>query len=146
MSLTWICESPARWDDDKQRVLSSALESGALSLAVPAMDGLLPGVWWRVEQDGYTVAYGWMDVVWGEAEILLAVTPEAQGIGIGEMVLEMLEAEARCQGLSYLYNVVPASHPAPEQMTGWLEERGFEASADGERLVRRVRGEQRLAA
>jgi len=145
MSLTWICESPAFWDADKARVVGG-VEAGSLDFKPPAADGVLPGVWWRVEQDGFAVAYGWMDVVWGEAEILLAVAPVARSIGVGGMVLDLLEAEAAERGLSYLYNTVPAGHPDRDEMISWLESRGFYPSADADRLVRRVRAAARQAA
>ncbi len=127
MRLIWTCESPAFWDDDKARVLESARPAG-----------ILPGVWWRVSRGDYAVAYGWMDVVWGEAEILLAVAPEARGIGIGSLVLDGLEAEAARRGLSYLHNTVRPDHPERERVLRWLTSRGFQPSADGGRLVRRV--------
>jgi len=145
MSLTWNCESPAYWDKEKARIVGG-VEAGALDFEAPAEGAVLPGVWWRVEQDGYVVAYGWMDVVWGEAEILLAVDDVARSIGVGGMVLDLLEAEAAERGLSYLYNTVPKGHPDREATTRWLSSRGFYQSADEERLVRCVRGAARKAA
>ncbi len=137
MSLIWTCESPAFWDDDKARVLES-----------DRPEGILPGVWWRVSQGEHAVAYGWMDVVWGEAEVLLAVAPEARGLGIGSLVLDKLEAEAAERGLSYLHNALRPDHPERERVLGWLTRRGFQPSVDGARLVRRVRraGRARRAA
>ena len=53
-------------------------------------EGVFPGLarsrgeplssdWWRVERDGRVVAYGWLDDVWGDAEILLAVEEAGPG-------------------------------------------------------------------
>lgn len=96
-----------------------------------ANDALVPGTWWRVEQGGRTVGYGWLDVVWGDAEILLATDPEARRTGVGGFVLEHLEAEARTLGLNRVYNMVRPTHPEGEVLRGWLEKRGFTASEDG---------------
>jgi GNAT superfamily N-acetyltransferase len=138
MGLTWIRESPAHWDSDKARVVGGA-SPGIFDpeLARRAEGEVLPNDWWRVESDGRTVAYGWMDVTWGDAEILLVVDPDARGQGVGTFVLDHLEQEAWDRGLRYLYNVVPDRHPAHEQVKAWLESRRFAASDDG-KLMRAV--------
>ena len=125
------------WDAGKQRVLGAAPE-GALPPYERVPGGLAPGDWWRVEADGQTVGYGWMDVVWGDAEILLAVSPEAQGTGVGSYILEQLEQEARMRGLNRIYNSVRRTHPARQQVMAWLGRRGFAGNGDHEQLVRTV--------
>jgi ribosomal protein S18 acetylase RimI-like enzyme len=131
----WLAEKPARWDESKQRIIGDAPvgifdrrygESG--------IGELLPGEWWRVEEGGAVVGYGWLDVVWGDAEILLAVLPEAQDRGVGGFILEELEREAAARGLNYLYNVVRPTHPDASRVSAWLERRGFRASEDGSLL------------
>jgi GNAT superfamily N-acetyltransferase len=100
-----------------------------------------PGEWWRVEDEsGRVVAYGWMDVVWGDAEILLAVDPPARGHGVGTFVLERLQLEAARRGLHCLCNVVSPDHPRKVEVTRWLELRGYSATADGRLLRTVVRG------
>ena len=133
----WIHESPARWDEEKESVLGAA-PAGALEVDALRGASLLPGDWWRVEEDGRTVAYGTMDAVWGDAEILVAVRPESQGQGLGAFVLAKLEEEARAQGLRYLYNVVRPTHPRGEAVTKWLLGRGFKPSEEGGVLRRRT--------
>ena len=91
----------------------------------------------RVEQDGAIVGYGWIDVVWGDAEILLATSPEAQRSGVGTFILDHLDEEARGMGLNYIYNMVRPTHPEAETVTAFLVKRGFESKPDG-RLTRRV--------
>jgi N-acetylglutamate synthase-like GNAT family acetyltransferase len=138
MALTWIQESPPYWDADKARIVGGA-GAGIFqpSLTEREEGSLLPNDWWRVESDGKTVGYGWMDITWGDAEILLAVDPAARGRGVGTFILERLEAEARERGLHYIYNVVSDTHPDHDEVTQWLEARRFSASEDG-KLLRAV--------
>jgi N-acetylglutamate synthase-like GNAT family acetyltransferase len=138
MSLRWIQESPGRWDADKARIVGGAPAGVFDSRFRACREGdLLPAEWWRVEDDGKTVGYGWLDVVWGDAEILLASDPGCVGRGVGSFILEGLEAEARDRGLRYLYNLVRPTHPQAAEVTRWLEKRGFHKNEDG-RLSRGV--------
>jgi GNAT superfamily N-acetyltransferase len=134
MGLEWIHENPPRWDDDKARITGAA-PPGVFDFGHLRPSDAVPGEWWRVEDDGSVVAYGWMDTVWGDAEMLLAVDPGHQGRGVGTFVIEQLEREASSRGLNYLFNVVGPGHPDGEQVTAWLQRRGFELSSDG--LLRR---------
>lgn len=138
MGLQWIQESPPYWDADKARIVGGA-GTGIFDAALTSQQegALLPNDWWRAEDDGKTVGYGWMDVTWGDAEVLLAVEPEARGRGVGTFILERLAAEARERGLHYLYNVVSETHPLHAEVTAWLEARSFTASEDG-KLLRAV--------
>ncbi len=138
MELRWIQESPPTWDADKARIVGGAgADVFEPSLVDRAEGTLLPSDWWRVEADGKTVAYGWMDVTWGDAEMGLAVGPDHQRQGIGTFILDRLEEEAEARGIHYLYNVVRASHPQQEEVTEWLQARRFSASEDG-KLLRAV--------
>lgn len=130
MSLSWKHEPGARWDDDKQRILGGQPD-GIFDLEAMSPQKLLPGQWWRVERDGQTVGYGWMDNVAGDAEILLATDPQAQHQGVGSFILEQLEREAAARGLNYLSNVVRPTHPDPDGITRWLKKRGFVGRDDG---------------
>jgi GNAT superfamily N-acetyltransferase len=136
MALEWIRENPPYWDSEKQRILGGA-EPGALQLPSHAFGELLPGEWWRVEEGGAVVGYGWMDCTWGDAEILLAVDPSRRGAGVGTFILDRLEEEGRERGVNYLYNLVRPTHPRKREVSAWLEARRFERSPD-ERLMRRV--------
>lgn len=139
--LRWIRESPARWDVDKARIVGEAPQGTFVGDFRHLRDGAVtPGDWWRVEDDGRVVAYGWMDVVWGDAEIMLAVDPAVRGHGIGSFVLDKLQLEAARQGLHCLCNVVPVNHPKRDEVTQWLEARGYSATADGRLLRTVVRG------
>lgn len=101
----------------------------------------LPGTWWRLEEEGTLLGYGWMDVTWGDAQILLAVDPDARRGGHGKTILDHLEAEAHRSGLAYLFNTIPSDHPDPDGVRAFLTANGFEASGlDGNMLRRRVRG------
>lgn len=137
MSLSWIAEKPPRWDADKQRIVGGA-PAGSLEIDDYAEGDSIPGEWWRVEQDGKTVGYGWMDTTWNGAEILLAVDPDAQGGGIGGFILDKLDAETASKQLNYMFNEVQANHPRREAVTKWLEARGFEGTDDGQ-LKRHVK-------
>lgn len=134
--LAWIAETEPRWTPDKARVLGGAPAGAFDTRLTQAHPGdMVPGTWFRVERDEVVVGYGWLDVSWGDAEILLAVDPSAQEQGIGSYILDRLEAEARAMGLRYLTNIVRPSHPHGEQVATWLGRRGFRASEDG-RLLR----------
>ncbi|MEQ1565690.1 MAG: GNAT family N-acetyltransferase [Myxococcota bacterium] len=130
MELQWVTDgSPARWDDDKERVIRAPKAAVFPSLASVAPGSALAGDWWRVTDGGRTVGYAWMDVTWGDAEVLLAVDPSTQRHGVGTFALDRLDREAGRRGVRYLYNVVPAAHPEPAALASWLERRGF-VSAD----------------
>lgn len=138
MPTTWNHENPALWDAAKRRILRGA-QAGALPDYDMTAGGVAPGDWWRVERDDEVVGYGWMDVVWGDAEILLAVAPEAQGSGAGGFILGKLEDEARARGLKRIYNSVRPGHPGRQQLMAWLGRRGFSGGSDHEQLQRIVR-------
>jgi GNAT superfamily N-acetyltransferase len=137
MSLTWIRETPPVWNDDKRRIIGGA-PAGVFSLGPFQPGDVVPGDWWRVESGGEVVGYGWMDHAWGDAEILLAVSPDRQDQGAGTFILDRLEDEAAERGINYLYNVVPESHPDRARLERWLLRRGFVASQEGGLLKRRV--------
>lgn len=138
MALRWIHENPAHWDDDKARIIGGAPE-GIFDARYAACERgeIVPGEWWRVQDGDAVVGYGWMDVNWGDAEILLATDEGARGRGVGSFILEQLANEASERGLNYMYNVVRTSHPDREGLTAWLKRRGFAAEDDG-RLLRSI--------
>jgi GNAT superfamily N-acetyltransferase len=127
----WIRETPARWDEDKQRVLGG-LAPALFGLGVPTNGDALADEWWRAEAGGRVLGYGRLDDTWGDAEILVLVAPEARRTGVGTVILEHLEREAAARGLAYIYNVVPAGHPDPEPVMGWLTAHGFSPTGVGE--------------
>lgn len=130
----WVAESePARWDEGKARIVGGEAEGvfdpryGRLTVGDVAA-----GNWWSVKDaSGKVLGYGWMDVVWGDAEILLAVSRDARGRGVGSFIMQSLEKEAFQRGLRYVTNVVRATHPERERIVGWLEARGFSCGEDG---------------
>ncbi len=137
MAFRWIHESPPVWDAGKARVIGAAPDGVFL---LERRDGaVLPGDWWRVEDDGETIGYGQMDNNWGDAEVLLAVDPARQHPGVGTFIPDRLEDEAIARGINYLYNVVPDSHPDRDGLTRWLQRRGSAASKEGRLLRRPVR-------
>lgn len=137
MSHTWIHENPPRWDAAKKTIIGGAPD-GIFTMPAFSDGDLLPGEWWRIENDGQVVGYGWLDAVWGDAEILLAVAPDGRGRGVGTYILEQLEREASSRGLRYLYNVVRETHPDGDAVKAWLEKRRFEKAHDHDRLRRLV--------
>jgi N-acetylglutamate synthase-like GNAT family acetyltransferase len=137
MSLTWIHESPARWDAGKESIVGGA-PAGIFAVRGSRPGDVITGDWWRVEDEGRTVGYGWMDTVWGDGEVLLAVDPAARRRGVGGFILARLDEEASIRGLNYLYNLVRSTHPDREKVTHWFESRGFVADSDGQVLRRRV--------
>jgi GNAT superfamily N-acetyltransferase len=130
MGLTWVREDTPVWDATKQSIVGGAPE-GALEIPKLDLGALAPGEWFRAEDGGTTVGYGWMDCTWGDAEITLAVDPRRQGEGIGAFIVSHLEREAAARGVNYLYNAVRPTHPDRDRVTRWLESRGFAPSGDG---------------
>jgi GNAT superfamily N-acetyltransferase len=130
MSFEWIRENPAQWDEPKGVIIGAA-PSGIFQVGPHEQGNLIPGDWWRVEEAGAVVGYGWMDRTWGDAEILLAVDSRQRRRGVGSFILENLEKEAATQGVNYLYNTVRLTHPDRAEITTWLENREFSRSGDG---------------
>jgi len=136
MALAWVREDTPVWDATKQSIVGGA-PAGALELPHLELGDLAPGEWFRVEDDGTTLGYGWMDCTWGDAEVTLAVDPRRQGEGIGAFIVRHLEKEAAARGVNYLYNAVRPTHPGRDTVTRWLERNGFQPSGHG-LLKRRV--------
>ena len=137
MSLSWHRDLPV-WNAGKRRIVGNTPPGVLDSRYSEIKEGAsVPCNWYRVEDDGKTVGYGWIDVVWGDAEILLATDSDTQNSGVGTFILNHLEEEARNMGLNYIYNVVRSTHPDAEKVTAWLVKRGFESKPDG-RLIRKV--------
>lgn len=132
MGLSWVRESPARWDSHKAHIVGAAA-AGVFDTRLKALreGDLVPGEWWAVVDGGKTIGYGWMDVCWGDAEILLAVDPESRRRGIGSFILDRLHEEAHRRGLNYLTNIVRPTHPDGAKVAAWLEAHGFQPSEDG---------------
>jgi N-acetylglutamate synthase-like GNAT family acetyltransferase len=143
MSLVWIREPTALWDADKQRIIGGS--PGLLTISASTPGAVLPGDWWRVEDNGRVVGYGWMDYSWGDAEVLLAVEPGDQSRGVGTFILDRLDEEAATRGLNYLYNVIPAQHPDKIGLKRWLLQRGFVGAKDGDLFKRTVQSRKHNA-
>ena len=122
--------------------LLGSAPDGVFSQFSALADGdLVPGEWWRVTDGDEIVGYGWMDVSWGWAPVLVATRSDQQGRGVGSFAMDQLAAEAHARGLSYVFNVIPATHPDADGLAAWLQARGFEpAQADGRMLRRRTPG------
>lgn len=138
MPLTWTREENPTWAEHKSRIIGGA-PAGAFDLSRYTGGGTLPGEWWRVEEQQRVRGYGWMDVVWGDAEILLAVDPAAGRAGIGAFILEQLANEAASRGVRRMYNRVRAEHAEGDRVVGWLLRRGFHRVFDSDELERPVR-------
>lgn len=132
MALTWVRERAAVWDADKKRIVGDApkgvFDARYRELAPGAP---VPGEWWHVEDAGKVVGFGWLEVVWGDAEVLFAVEPKAREKGVGKFVVEKLGGEAKSRGLRYMYNTVRPTHPEADRLAAWLAKRGFKAMDDG---------------
>jgi N-acetylglutamate synthase-like GNAT family acetyltransferase len=134
--LSWVKDDDPRWDADRERVLAGA--GPEVFPGLPREPGArLPSDWWRVEDGGRVVGYGWLDDVWGDAEILLAVEEGARGRGAGAFALARLEEEATARGLNYVVNVVRDTHPDRDAVSAWFHAHGFSGTEDG-RLRKRV--------
>jgi N-acetylglutamate synthase-like GNAT family acetyltransferase len=134
--LRWVKDDDPRWDADRERVFATIGTDVFPGLA-RQMGDQLPSDWWRVEDGGRVVAYGWLDDVWGNAEILLAVDESARGTGAGAFALARLEDDAAARGLNYVVNVVRDTHPERTAVTDWFLAHGFTGTDDG-RLGKQV--------
>src|SRR3954470_770731 len=135
-ALRWVHEHDPRWDADRQRVFAG-VPGSVLPAAARRPGERLSSDWWRVEREGRAVGYGWLDDVWGDAEILLAVEESARGTGAGAFTLARLEDEAAARGLNYVVNVVRDTHPDRDAVTAWFLAHGFSGTEDG-RLRKQV--------
>ena len=129
--LQWVHEPDPRWDADRDRVFATVPEGVFRAVARPPGERL-PGDWWRVVDGERVIGYGWLDDVWGDAEILLAVEEGARGTGAGRFLLDRLEEEAAARGLNYVMNVVHDTHPDRAAVTAWFLAHGFSDSEDGQ--------------
>ncbi|MEP7090996.1 MAG: GNAT family N-acetyltransferase [Nocardioidaceae bacterium] len=137
MALTWTHEASPTWDADKRRVVGSA-PRGVFDLAY-ADGAALPGDWWSCTSEGTVLGYGWLDATWGgDAEILLAVSADAQQHGVGSFVISHLEDEAASRGLNYVYNTVRDTHPDRDDLHDWLAVRGYRGGTSETTLRKRV--------
>lgn len=129
--LEWQKESHPVWDEPKQRIIGDA-PAGTFDRRYAELESgsAISGEWWGVVADNRVIGYGWLDVVWGDAEILFAVDPVVHGHGIGRFIVEQLDGECRSRNLNYMYNVVSPSHPRSGWMTAWLIDLGFQESSD----------------
>ena len=135
-SLRWVKDDDPRWDADRERIFASVPE-GVFRAESRTPGERLTSDWWRVEDGGRVIAYGWLDDVWGDAEILLAVDESARGTGAGAFTLARLEEEAAARGLNYVLNVVRDTHPDRARVTDWFRAHGFTGTEDG-RLIKQV--------
>lgn len=137
MPLTWVREDTPVWDAAKQKIVGGA-QQGTIDVPSLAPGELAPGEWFRVEDAGSILGYGWMDCTWGDAEVTLAVDPAHRGEGVGAFIVRHLESEAAARGVNYLYNAVGPNHPFKTEVTRWLERLGFQRTGDN-LLKKRVR-------
>lgn len=138
----WIRETPSRWDAGKRAVLGD-LRPALFGFGDPDDGDALGDEWWRAEDGGDVVGYGRLDDTWGDAEILVLVSPGRRGSGVGSFILDRLEHEASTRHLNYIYNVVPVGHPTAETVTAWLQARGFAPTEAGELRKRLPRADPR---
>jgi N-acetylglutamate synthase-like GNAT family acetyltransferase len=134
--LTWVKDDDPRWDADRERVFAT-VPDGVFRAETRTPGERLSSDWWRVEDGGRVIGYGWLDDVWGDAEILVAVEEAARGTGAGAFALARLEEEAAARGLNYVVNVVRDTHPDRVSVTEWFLAHGFAGTDDG-RLRKRV--------
>jgi GNAT superfamily N-acetyltransferase len=128
--LTWVKDEDPRWDADRERIFATVPE-GVFRPEARNPGERLSGDWWRVQDGDRVIGYGWLDDVWGDAEILLAVDEGARGTGAGAFALSRLEGEAAARGLNYVVNVVRDTHPDQAAVTEWFLAHGFARSEDG---------------
>jgi GNAT superfamily N-acetyltransferase len=134
MLLEWVFEHPALWDEPKIRIIGEAAAGvfdARFRRCTPGQT--LPGDWWHAmdKGTGKVLGYGWLDIVWGDAEVTFAVDPRAEKQGVGSYILSQMELEVRRRGVNYLYNTVRPTHPDADVVTAWLVKRGFKRSEDG---------------
>jgi N-acetylglutamate synthase-like GNAT family acetyltransferase len=141
--LRWVKDDDPRWDADRERVFAT-VPAGVFAVEARQPGERLPSDWWRVEEGDRVIGFGWLDDVWGDAEILLAVEAPARGSGAGAFALARLEDEAAARGLNYVVNVVRDTHPERESVTAWFLAHGFAGTDDG-RLRKQVGGRGRDA-
>ena len=89
--LRWVKDDDPRWDADRERVFAT-VPDGVFRPSCPAAAASgCPATGGGSEAGRRVVGYGWLDDVWGDAEILLAVEDGARGTGAGAFALARLE-------------------------------------------------------
>ena len=136
MARAWTSETPPRWDAAKVDAFAPAGPEQH-GLGRPGAGDVLGDAWWRAEDDGEVLGFGRLDDSWGDAEVLVVVSPAHRRSGVGAWIMDRLEQEAATRSLNYVYNVVPVAHPEADAVRRWLLDRGFTETSDGE-LRRRV--------
>src|SRR3954462_10541156 len=124
--LTWVKDDDPRWDADRERVFAT-VPAGVFRSEIRTPGERLSSDWWRVRDGDRVIGYGWLDDVWGDAEILLAVEADARGSGAGAFALSRLGEEAAERGLNYVVNVVRDTHPDRAAVTAWFLAHGSPA-------------------
>jgi GNAT superfamily N-acetyltransferase len=140
-ALRWVKDPDPHWDADRRRVFAAVPDAVFPGLARREGEPLASD-WWQVVDGDRVVGYGWLDDVWGDAEILMAVDRDARGTGAGAFALARLEEEAAARGLNYVLNVVRDTHPEKDTVLDWLHGHGFAQAEDG-RLRKRVGDRER---
>src|ERR1700761_8666115 len=97
--LQWIREDDPRWDADKQRLFGPA-ELAATALTPPVRGGPVADEWWHVaDAAGGVGGLGLVGSEVGRGEITFNGRRDRRGEGIGEFIVDHLEAEAVARGL-----------------------------------------------
>jgi N-acetylglutamate synthase-like GNAT family acetyltransferase len=138
MTREWIREAPAYWDERKAAMFED-LDPNLFGIRATEAGSPIGDEWWRVEGDGEVLGYGRLDESWGDAEVLVVVSPAVRRTGVGAFILDRLAGEADARHLNYVYNVVPRKHPYARDVERWLIASGFTEAGDGEyrKAVRR---------
>lgn len=126
--MDWIQEVPAKWDDDKQKLI----KEGAFNLGSPAIGGELNGKWYRMQiEGGAVIGYGWITESGGDAEISVAVAEEHKGNGLGGRIIDKLCEEAAGMGYISVTAVVCNENPDAKRLMEFLYKRGFTGTWPG---------------
>lgn len=139
MSFRWRREAAPSWAGDLKRIVGGQ-PAGVFDVEGYVDGQPMIGEWWSVSgDDGAVLGYGWLDATWGgDAEVSVAVDPNAQQQGVGSFIMSGLEREAAARGFNYVYNSIRPSHPNGSDLYDWLAVRGYTGSESGGLLRKRV--------
>ena len=126
MSFRWRREAAPSWAGDLKRIVGGQ-PAGVFDVEGYVDGQPMIGEWWSVSgDDGAVLGYGWLDATWGgDAEVSVAVDPNAQQQGVGSFIMSGLEREAAARGFNYVYNSIRPSHPNGSDLYDWLAVRGY---------------------
>lgn len=119
----WIKEEEPVWDSDKEDIIDCAPQ-GSFNMG-PKSNGTISGDWWKLVENKRVIGYGWISMISGDAELLIAVRKSEQHKGYGNIILENLEMEASKLKHNKVVAIIQSENINAVNIIYWLDRKGF---------------------